>query len=61
VRLDGRPASPVLPVVDLVGTFNYAINQQREFFPGPTPLGSYTVLASASGGRNARATFSVGR
>jgi len=61
VRLDGRPASPVLPVVDLVGTFNYAINQQHEFFPGQTPLGNYTVLASASGGRNAQATFSVGR
>jgi serine/threonine protein kinase len=61
VRIDGRPASPVLPVVDLRGTFNYAINQQHEFFSGPIPLGGYTVLATAPGGRNAQATFVVGR
>jgi hypothetical protein len=61
VRLGGGSVSPVLPVVDLRGTFNYAINQQHEFFSGAMPRGNYTVLASTAGGRTVEATFSIGR
>jgi hypothetical protein len=45
--------------VDGAGTFNYAINQDHEFFPGPLPPGRYQVLVTAPGIRSYRATFLV--
>ena len=58
VALSGR-ASPVHPVVDDAGTFNYAINQDHEFFRGGLPAGTYQVLVTAPGGARARASFTV--
>ncbi|MFC6084866.1 serine/threonine-protein kinase [Sphaerisporangium aureirubrum] len=60
IRLGDGRASPARPVVDRQGTFNYAVNQQREFFPGKIPPGVHEVKARASGGGpDARASFSV--
>ena len=58
VALSGR-ASPVHPIVDDAGTFNYAINQDHEFFRGGLPAGTYHVLVTAPGGTRARASFTV--
>ena len=58
VTLAGR-TSPVHPVVDGVGTFSYAINQDHEFFPGGLPLGSYRVVVTTPGGARATAGFVV--
>ncbi|HXJ28222.1 MAG TPA: serine/threonine-protein kinase, partial [Streptosporangiaceae bacterium] len=52
-----RPAVHV--PVDGAGTFNYAINQDHEFFPGPLPPGRYHVLVTAPGIRSYRTTFLV--
>jgi hypothetical protein len=54
-------ASPEHPVVDSAGTFNYAINHNHEFFRGGLPPRSYRVLAMASGGAMATASFTVNR
>ncbi len=61
VALAGVRASPEHPVVDSAGTFNYAINQNHEFFRGGLPPRSYRVLAMASGGAMATASFTVNR
>jgi hypothetical protein len=58
VALSGR-ASPVHPIVDDAGTFNYAINQDHEFFRGGLPAGTYHVLVTAPGGTRAGASFTV--
>jgi hypothetical protein len=58
VTLAGR-ASPVRPVVDQKGTFNYAVNQQHEFFPQRIPPGVYHVVVTGPGGRRAAARFLV--
>jgi serine/threonine protein kinase len=57
VTLSGR-TSRVTPFVDLAGTFNYAVNQDHEFFPGPIPAGEYTAVARV-GGVRAEASFHV--
>jgi hypothetical protein len=59
VRLDGRQASRNGPTVDRKGSFNYAINQERDFYPGPLPLGSHRVLVTATGSPRAEVTFLV--
>lgn len=59
VALAGHGVSPVRPVVDRQGTFNYAINQAHEFFAGRIPAGEYQVVVTAPGGRRARARFEV--
>jgi hypothetical protein len=46
-------------VVDLQGTFNYAINQGHEFFTQGIPPGVYNVVVTGPGGRRARAQFQV--
>jgi hypothetical protein len=51
--------STVRPVVDLQGTFNYAINQGHEFFARGIPPGVYDVVVTGPGGRRARAQFQV--
>jgi hypothetical protein len=59
VTLDGYGHSPIRPVVDLKGTFNYAVNQGHEFSPRQLPPGVYHILVTAPGGRHARASFRV--
>jgi len=59
VTLDGYGHSPIRPVVDLKGTFNYAVNQGHEFSPLQLPPGVYHILVTAPGGRHARASFRV--
>jgi serine/threonine protein kinase len=59
VRLVGVGTSADHPVADRLGTFNYAIDQGHRFFPRQIPAGNYEVVANASGGRSATATFIV--
>jgi hypothetical protein len=59
VTLAGHGTSPVRPVVDQKGTFNYAVNQQHEFFPQRLPPGVYHVVVTGPGGHRARARFLV--
>jgi hypothetical protein len=58
VALSGR-RSPDHPVVDDMGTFSYAINQDQEFFRGGLPVGNYRVVVSAPDGAHAAASFVV--
>jgi hypothetical protein len=59
VRLAGHGSSPLHPVTDLTGTFNYAIDQGHEFFRGPLPPGVYRVVVTSSAGGRASARFGV--
>ncbi len=59
VTLAGHGQSPVRPVVDLQGTFNYAVNQGHEWFPRQIPPGVYQIVVTGPGGRRARASFQV--
>jgi len=59
VTLVGLRVSPIHPVADRGGTFNYAINQDHEFFPGPLPAGTYTVRVTDAAGASAEARFQV--
>jgi len=59
VRLAGHGAARSRPVVDDLGTFNYAIGQGHDFFPGPIPPGIYRVVVTGAGGRHDSATFQV--
>jgi Protein kinase domain len=59
VTLAGHGESPVRPVVDAQGTFNYAVNQGHEWFPGQIPPGVYQIVVTGPGGRRARASFRV--
>jgi Protein kinase domain len=61
IALVGVGTSPVHPVADSAGTFNYAINQDHEFFRGGLPAGIYTVLITGAGGIRAEARFRVQR
>jgi hypothetical protein len=61
VTLVGVRASPIHPVADLAGTFNYAINQDHEFFRGWLPPGTYTVRVTDASGASAEARFVVRR
>jgi serine/threonine protein kinase len=51
LQVDQR-TSPAQPVVDFGGSFNYAINQTHEFFPGKIPVGKHrlTVTVADDGG-----------
>jgi hypothetical protein len=59
VRLAGHGAARSRPVADDLGTFNYAIGQGHDFFPGPIPPGTYRVVVTGAGERHASATFQV--
>jgi hypothetical protein len=61
VTLVGVGVSPIHPIADGAGTFNYAINQDHEFFRGDLPLGSYTVRVTGPHGATAETTFLVQR
>jgi Protein kinase domain len=59
VRLAGHGSSRYRPTVDGAGTFNYAIGQGHDFFPGTIPPGKYLVVVTGAGGRRAAGTFQV--
>ena len=59
VTLAGHGQSSIRPVVDLQGTFNYAVNQGHEWFPRQIPPGVYQIVVTGPGGRRARASFQV--
>jgi serine/threonine protein kinase len=60
VWLVGRPVSPDRPTADRRGTFNYAVNQNHEFYPGRLPPGGHEVMAQAvSGGPKVSVAFQV--
>jgi serine/threonine protein kinase len=59
VKIVGVGVSRDRPLADLQGTFNYAIDQGHEFFPGSIPAGSYKVVVTGSGGRSATTSFRV--
>jgi hypothetical protein len=61
ITLVGVGSSPIHPIADGAGTFNYAINQDHEFFRGGLPIGIYTVLITGAGGAKAEARFMVQR
>ena len=56
----GAGVAPGHVTADDAGTFNYAIDQGQEFFPGGLPLGTYQVVVTAGGAR-AVARFAVNR
>jgi serine/threonine protein kinase len=59
VRLAGMRASPEHVIVDAGGSFNYAINQNHEFFRFGIPPGRYKVVVTAPNGLRATASFVV--
>jgi hypothetical protein len=61
VTLVGVAVSPIHPIADRTGTFNYAINQDHEFVRGGLPPGVYTVKVTDSAGASAKASFEVQR
>jgi hypothetical protein len=61
IALVGLGISPIHPVADLTGAFNYAINQDHEFFPGGLPVAIYTVRVTDARGASAKARFEVQR
>jgi hypothetical protein len=61
IVLVGVRESPIHPVADHAGTFNYVINQDREFFQGGLPIGTYTVRVTGTDGKSAQASFQVQR
>jgi hypothetical protein len=56
--LDGA-TSPIHPVIDRAGSFNYAVNQNHELFPAGLPPGHLVLVASAPGGPELRVGFDV--
>ena len=61
IALLGVGVSPIHPVADRAGTFNYVINQDHEFFGKGLPPGIYTVKVTGADGTHAEARFSVRR
>jgi hypothetical protein len=59
IELVGHGSSPMRPIADRHGMFNYVINQDHEFFPGGLPPGIYTVRVIGAGGKAATARFEV--
>ena len=61
VALAGVGVSAYRPFTDRKGTFNYAIDQGHQFFPGQPqiPPGQYTVVVTGALGRRATASFAV--
>ena len=59
VAIVGRGDSPDWPTVDGQGTFNYAINQNHEFFPQRIPPGIYRVVVTEFRGARKRTSFLV--
>jgi hypothetical protein len=61
IELEGFGVSPIHPVVDLAGTFNYAINQDHEFVRGLMPARNYLVIVTGAHDQRATVKFVVQR
>lgn len=61
ITLKGFGHSRIHPPVDRAGSFNYAVNQDHDFFQGGVPPGRYTVIVTSPAGGKATARFSVGQ
>jgi Protein kinase domain len=61
ITLVGIGVSAIHPISDEDGSFNYAINQDHEFFAGSVPAGTYTVRVTDAAGASAQARFEVTR
>ncbi len=59
ITLVGKGTSAIRPLVDDDGTFNYALNQDHDFFAGSIPPGTYTVQVTDPAGTSAQARFQV--
>jgi serine/threonine protein kinase len=64
IEITGVGVSPVRPVVDMSGSFNYAIGQDHDFFSGLIPPGQYHVVVigtpiTGSGTARATGTFEI--
>lgn len=59
VELVGVGTSAIHPVADNMGMFNYAINQDHEFFRNGLPVGYYTVRVTGTNGKSSVARFEV--
>jgi serine/threonine protein kinase len=59
IALSGAGDSPIHPVADGAGSFNYAINQDHEFRPGMLAPGSYQVTVTDRAGQRATVKFTV--
>jgi len=59
ITLVGVGTSPVHPIADHDGSFNYAINQGHEFYSGLLPPGTYTLKVTDGAGMSAEARFEV--
>ena len=59
ITLVGIGISADQPIVDEDGSFNYALDQDHDFFAGPIPPGTYTVRVADSAGASAQARFRV--
>jgi hypothetical protein len=59
IALSGAGDSPIHPVVDGAGSFNYAINQDDEFRRGRLPPGAYQVTVTGDAGQRATVKFDV--
>jgi hypothetical protein len=46
-------------VVDGAGAFNYTIDQEHVFYPGPIPLGHHDVVVTGAGGHRLSTSFQV--
>jgi Protein kinase domain len=61
IALVGVSMSPIHPITDDAGTFNYVINQDHEFFAAGLPPGTYTIRVTDVAGASAEARFIVNR
>jgi serine/threonine protein kinase len=61
IALTGFGILPDHPVVDLAGTFNYAVNQNHELTRGLMPVRNYAVIVTGAHGQRATARFVVRR
>ncbi|MGB6454294.1 MAG: hypothetical protein WBH47_07355, partial [Streptosporangiaceae bacterium] len=59
ITLVGIGISADQPIVDQDGSFNYALDQDHDFFAGPIPPGTYTVRVTDPAGASAQARFRV--
>jgi hypothetical protein len=59
IDLLGVRVSPIRPVADGGGTFNYVFNQDHEFYAGALPDGIYTVRVTGANGATATVKFAV--
>jgi hypothetical protein len=59
IGLAGVSVSPIHPVADGAGAFNYSVNQDHEFARGLLPPGAYQVIVTAAEGQRATVKFTV--